>query len=129
MSEMQDFFLVSTEGFRPDEPRRCSFVRRLHSELRDDLMLVTVYPPLIGQPFGVGGCDISELVLGTRHQGQTLFPISEWPSYVYCARIVSGNPEETGFISHDGITVLDWAALYPTEEEARCNRLPDTHKW
>jgi len=93
------------------------------------MMWVMIDPPINGQPFGLGGSDIDELVLATRHEGQTLFPISEWPSYVHCARIVSGQPRKDGFVSQKSLAVIDWGALYPTEEEAKRNRLEDIHRW
>jgi len=52
-------------------------------------MLIEIEPALIGQSFGLGATDIRELIISTRHAGQTLYPISEWPSFVYVARILN----------------------------------------
>ena len=120
---MDDFFLVSTEGFREGEPRRCSFVRRLHHESRKDLMLVHIDPPFIGQQFGLGSRDLELIILAPRLEGYSLFPISTWPCPVHCIRIVTGTPDEKGFISQKSRQVIDWASLWPTEKEAQSERM------
>lgn len=125
MQDMAPFYLVSTEHFDPREPRRCTYLRRLRTETRHDLMLVAIEPPLHGQPFGLGGRELTEFVLGSRFVGSTLFPISEWPVYVYRSIILERQPGEDGFISNEGLYILDWAALYPKEQEARRNQLQD----
>ena len=46
-------------------------------------MLVKIDPPLVGQQFGLGPKDVDMLVLAARLEGQTLFPVTEWPCPVY----------------------------------------------
>src|SRR5262249_59946606 len=99
MSVVADFFLVSSEGYRWGEPRRCSLIRRLRDERRSDLMLVRIDPPIFGQEFGLGAQDVNVLILAPRLEGYSLFPISNWPCPVHCVRLVQGNPSEGGLIS------------------------------
>jgi hypothetical protein len=79
-----DFFLASSEGYRLEEPRSCKCIKRARSDDRDDLLLVKVEPPIIGQPYGLGGRDIDTLLVATRHKGDSLFPIKEWPVVRAC---------------------------------------------
>jgi len=51
--------------------------------VRGDNMLIDIEPALSGQRFGLGATDITQLIISARHRGQTLYPISEWPFFVY----------------------------------------------
>ncbi|MDR2880590.1 MAG: hypothetical protein LBV29_01640 [Azoarcus sp.] len=82
-----DFFLASSEGYRLEEPRSCKRIKRVRSDNRDDLLLVKVEPPLIGQPYGLGGSDIDTLLFATRHKGDSLFPIMLWRVFFHVARL------------------------------------------
>jgi hypothetical protein len=67
-------------------------------------MLVAIEPPVIGQTYGLGSEDIYHLLLATRWEGQTLWPISHWPTHVYVLRpldkSVINQPEiDKGFFS------------------------------
>jgi len=88
--ENPDFYLSSAREYLPlSDPRACYAEARLRDSNRDDYMLVRINPPLIGQRFGLGSSDVDRLILSTRHQGYTLFPVTEWPSHVYVSRIVN----------------------------------------
>jgi hypothetical protein len=114
-----DFFLASSEGYRLEEPRGCRRVKRLRSDKRDDLLLVTIDPPLVGQPYGLGSRDIDIILVVTRYKGDSLFPIKDWPVYVHVARLLIDNPEEREQIHDNEFEEIGWAELYPTEEAAR----------
>ena len=103
-----DFFMASTESreyFR--NVRACWRIRRVASEFRDDGLLVRINLPIIGQPFGKGAEDIDEVVLFPRHQGASLFPVSEWPLYAHLCL-----PERLD-------EALAWVAVYRTDDAAR----------
>jgi hypothetical protein len=70
-----DFYLASSEGYGMESPRRCKPIKRLRAENRDDYLLIIIDPPLNGQRFGPGDCDIDQVIVATRHAGQSLFPI------------------------------------------------------
>ncbi|MGA3126836.1 MAG: hypothetical protein ABSD13_08960 [Candidatus Korobacteraceae bacterium] len=111
-----DFYLRLNEG--EGEPRACYCKRRVHVAGRDDWMLVAIEPPVIGQPYGLGGEDIYYLLLATRHQGQTLFPVSEWPAHVYAARLlINPIPDEPEFNATQ-TQLIHWGKLYRTYEDA-----------
>ena len=112
-----DFYLSSSEGYDLEEPRRCWIVRKFRTTQRSDLLLVELQPPIIGQKYGLGGRDIAQVVVASRHQGVSLIPISEWPAYVHVARIVGDSIEEP--LQDEDLQVIAWAELHQTEEAAR----------
>jgi hypothetical protein len=114
-----DFFLASSEGYRLEEPRRCKRLKRVRSDNRDDLLLVRIEPPLIGQPYGLGAKDIDTLLIATRYKGDSLFPIGKWPVFVHVARLLIENAEQREHIHDNEFESVAWAELYRTEEDAR----------
>ena len=107
---MPDFYLVSTELREPYEPRGCRIVRRLRSELRDDLALVEIEPPLPRHVYNARE-DVHWLILGSRHQGTSLFPVSEWPLAVYICRPEDNGKPQTETIASESLTILDWGEI------------------
>lgn len=118
MSE-PDFYLASTEGYDLEEPRRCWRVKQLTTDGRNDLLLVKIDPPLIGQKYGLGGRNIDLVLIAPRQEGASLFPINEWPLYVHVARLLIENPEDRDTLHADEFESIAWAELYKTEEDAR----------
>lgn len=114
-----DFYLASSEGYRLEEPRSCKRIKRVSSDSRDDLLLVKVDPPLIGQSYGLGGRDIDILLVATQHKGDSLFPINKWPMFVHVARLLIENPEQREQIHDNEFESIAWAELYRTKEDAR----------
>lgn len=114
-----DFFLASSESYRLVEPRSCTRIKRVRSDNRNDLLLVKVAPPIIGQLYGLGGRDIDTLLIATRHKGDSLFPIRKWPVCVHVARLLIKNPERREQIHDNEFASIAWAELYRTEEDAR----------
>lgn len=114
-----DFYLASSEGYDLEEPRRCWGIKRLSTTDRDDLLLVKIDPPLIGQTFGLGDRDIDRVLLLSRHVGHTLFPVTEWPTFVHVARLLIENPEARDNVLPGEFESVAWAEIYKTEEDAR----------
>ncbi len=111
-----DFYLRLDEG--EGAPRACWFKKRLRDAVRDDWMLVSIEPPVIGQPYGLGSEDIYHLLLSTRFKGQTLFPVSEWPSHVYVARMQDKQiPDEQDFDSTQ-TQLIGWGTLCRTLDDS-----------
>src|SRR5690349_8843569 len=85
-ADLPTCFLASSDSNALQEPRRCTPIKRLRSDHRDDLWLARIDPPLIGQAYGLGGEDIDTVLVATRHVGASLFPVDAWPVYVHVAR-------------------------------------------
>jgi hypothetical protein len=114
-----DFFLTSaSEGYDFKETRKCKIIKRLRSKNRDDLMMIKIDPPVIGQKYGLGGKDIDIVFIATRHQGDSLFPIKKWPVFVHVARFLINNPEERDVIDDNEFESIAWAEIYKTESDA-----------
>lgn len=90
----------------------------MSDEYRDDYMLIDIDPPLTGARFGLGGEKITSLVIASRHRGQTLYPVSEWPSYVYVARIVDNKSPSTSALATGQIELIAWGAIFKSLGEA-----------
>lgn len=107
---MKDFYLVSTELREPYEPRTCRIIKRLRSDLRDDLALVEIEPPLPCDVYDTNE-DVRWLILGARHQGTSLFPVTEWPLAVYVCRLKEKDKPESNTIASEDLTILDWGEV------------------
>ena len=120
-----DFYMSSDDYDLFDEPRKCYAIRRLSGKHRDDFLLIRIDPPIA--PGEVEGFDseISELIVATRHQGATLFPINEWPVYVHVALPVAPGRRYRRVVETEiGDTYAEaWAELFPTEDEARNKKM------
>jgi hypothetical protein len=99
-------------------PRACWQNARLRDDVRDDHMLVDIEPALSGQRFGLGATDITQLIISARHRGQTLYPISEWPFFVYLVRIVDKVVFESHAFTREQVELIAWGTLFRTREEA-----------
>lgn len=119
MSGAPDFFLTAAGEFEPlTQPRACWAIDRLRDAARDDYMLIEIDPPLPGQRFSLGSRDITLLLISTRHEGQTLFPISEMPAYVYVARIIDDAVITTRAFVSSQVELIAKATIYSTITEA-----------
>lgn len=112
------FYLASIETEPLVSPRKCIAEQRLCVPKRDDYLLARVEPPFVGQGYGLGDKDIDEVVLATRLQGDTLFPMSTWPIEVYVCRILNERIKTTGTATAEDVQVIFWGTLYQTLEDA-----------
>jgi hypothetical protein len=115
---MVDFYLDSTESATFREPRRCWFVRRISFGARNDGMIVQVDPVVIGQAFGLGGRDISQLIIAPRYKGDSLYPVSEWPLYVYVMRPLIDDAAHRSHLEMSEVELIAWAELHPGDADA-----------
>jgi hypothetical protein len=119
MDRTPDFFMSTAGEYEPlAAPRACWEKARLRDNVRDDHMLIDIEPALDGQRFGLGADDITQLIVSARHRGQTLYPIAEWPFYVYVARIVDKAIIESREFTRKQVELIAWGTLFRTREEA-----------
>jgi hypothetical protein len=107
---MWDFYLVSTELREPYTPRACRIVKRIRSDLRDDLALVEIMPTIPRETYDTEE-DLSKLVLASRHEGTSLFHVTEWPVAVYICYIKGGSNVQDDVISSTDLRIVDWGEL------------------
>ncbi len=116
-SDDYDFYLASSEGYGLLHPRRCRSLKRLASDNRDDLLLISIQPPILGQPHGLGAQDIDQVIVAPRHLGSSLFPISEWPIAVHVVLPLI-NLDGVDLIEANQMRTIGWAELYRHEKDA-----------
>ena len=110
---MHQFFLVSTELRDPYEPRACHTITRLRSELRDDMALVEVLPPLPRHVYDTAE-ELGQLILAPRFAGDTLFPTASRPVPVYVCRLNEKAAIQGDTIRASDLTILDWGEVRRT---------------
>ena len=113
----QKYFLSSLESTIFEPTRECSFLKKLHFGTGKECVLVEINPPVIGQQFGVSE-DIQYVILANRHEGEHLFPISEFPCFVYIARSVIDDIFSRFEIEKSDVVILAWGELYKTRSDA-----------
>ena len=111
------FYLVSTELSKPFRPRYCELVRRLRSDETNELALVSIDPALPRRVYNLSS-ELTELILAPRLEGSGLFPVLEWPSYVYVCWMTSSANSVPEFISDSDLRILDWGAIYQSKVDA-----------
>ncbi len=116
-----DFVLSCSAEHTGDlaEDRKCWFVRKLKGQGRDDCMLVEIHPPIIGQPFGLGGDDIFFVVLSPRWKKYSLSPLDRWPCPVYVYRILDKQVLEAHALEGNQVEVMAWGNIYPNLADAK----------
>jgi hypothetical protein len=115
-----DFYLCLNEG--AGEPRACWIKGRRRYGDRQECMLVAIEPPVIGQPYGLGSEDIYHLLLATRWEGQTLWPISHWPTHVYVLRLLEKSVMNQPETDSAQAQLIEWGELHRTYEDATAAR-------
>lgn len=119
MNQPPDFYLSSAGEYQPlTEPRWCWKKAWLRDLARDDYMLVEIDPPLIGQSFGLGRKDITQLIISGKHQGDSLFPTTAWPLSVYVARILDDSIVKSLSFTRGQVELIAWAMIFQTFGEA-----------
>jgi hypothetical protein len=116
MSEI--YYLSSLDYYSFVDTRECVFIKEMFFPTGHECVLARVDPVVIGQPFGLGGNDIAELVLSCRHPDVYLFPVSEFPCFVHIARPLIGDIESRDQITVQDIEHIAWGELYRTRYDA-----------
>jgi hypothetical protein len=112
MTNEPDFFLSAAgESESLASPRACWKKARLKGGGPNDHMLVYIDPPLIAQYYGLGGEDITNLVLSARHEGFSLFPIKVWPCHVYVSRILDESIIKTLTLTPHQVQIIAWGMI------------------
>jgi hypothetical protein len=113
-----DFYLASVESHGFEIPRRAWRIKRMRSEHRDDLLVIQVDPPLDSWKLGLEQRNLTVLVVATRHEGDSLFPINRWPADVHIAEPLVSNLELREMLLPSEIRSIAWGELYRTEQAA-----------
>ena len=112
-----DFVMTSSEGYDLEEPRNCAILHWFDGDRPNRYVLVSIDPPLIGQQYGLGGRDVYEVVLASRHVGYSLNPITEWPAYVHVALPLGDIRSKSGPLGKDDLLLIGWGEIYQKRED------------
>ena len=107
---MDGFYLTSIELKKGYDPPLCRVVRRLRSEVRDDLALVEVEPPLPAYAYHTKE-DARWLILAAREEGTSLFPVPRWPLTVYVCWTKDGVEPVSDYLPSEQLVILDWGEV------------------
>jgi len=111
------FYLSSLDSIKFADVRECVFIRKLQFDSGKECALVKLTPPVIGQDFNLG-YDVENFVLANRHEGDTLFPIKEFPCFVFVALPRVEDIESRSVISKDDVEVVAWGEIYRSRSDA-----------
>jgi hypothetical protein len=106
-----DFYLISSESHNFNPPIACFKRKKLYGDHPDGYMLCDINPEIIGQKYGLGGVDIKQIILASRHQDYSIFTINEWPLYVHIA-IPTASFKENDYISKSNLKLIAWGEIY-----------------
>lgn len=104
-----DFYLAPYDPEQTFKPKDCLIEHRLAAHNRDDFLLVKVNPPF---EYENGTVLVDEVVLGVRFQGDTLFPINNWPMHVHICNILNHQNIMNGKVTAKDLTITYWGLLY-----------------
>jgi len=114
-----DFFLGSSEHSGDwSRARSCQVAGKVTDAEEREYLWVKIDPPVIGQPYGLGDKDITDVLLLPHLQGTSLFPISEFPLPVYIYRVLDEQVFRDSRALPSNLTMAAWGELYATREEA-----------
>ncbi|HET6261734.1 MAG TPA: hypothetical protein VFG99_05785 [Chloroflexia bacterium] len=123
-TESPDFYLAATDHYELAAPIKCWRIKRirgkmcrfrlpiLHPEVGRGFLLIRVEPSM-----RMGDKIVGEVLVSSK--GLPLFPITEWPVFIFVLETSVGDLVSRDVICDHEVKVFDWAALYPTEEAAR----------
>jgi hypothetical protein len=109
--ERVDFYLASSEIRGLRSLRRCEVVERLRAESGNDLLLISVDPPVLG---GIpGSCEVglSQMAVSAHAPANPLPPTDCWPIPVYVA-CIRGEFNREGSVRSDAVEVLGEGVIY-----------------
>lgn len=110
-------YLSSLESSRFVPVRECRLIRRMSFDTEKQCALVKIEPPVIGQDFAQGA-DIDTVLLTNRHEGETLFPISDFPCFVFICRPLIEGIESREIVTKDDMEIIGWGELYRSQNDA-----------
>lgn len=116
-----DFYLASSEGYGLEKVRGCYKERRLMNGHPDGYMLCEIDPPIVGQPYDLGGQDIQRIIIASRHSGYSVFAINDWPAYVHVARLTRDVSVDKFVIAENDIESIGWAEVYESSATAKAS--------
>jgi hypothetical protein len=117
-----DFFLASREH-RDDwsKVRCCSVIRSMKDTAGKEYFCVSIEPPVIGQPYGLGDRNITAVFVTPHYDGASLSPLSDNPLPVLIFRPMDDMMPDTNPIDLQRLKLAAWGEIYKSKAEAEAN--------
>jgi hypothetical protein len=82
-------------------------------------MLVAVTPPISPGVYATSRKKgpLKELVIASKGEGDTLFPVNSWPMFVYVCVILNDEFKTTGRAGEKDLRLVDWGMIARNQEE------------
>ncbi len=122
------FYLTSQENFGFEEPRECQFIKMLIGDKRKDYLLIKVDPSLKSSAFSKKVKNYQQVIIASRHVGESLFNIKKLPISVYICGIINEKIMIEGKLETEDIENAAWGEIYETYEDAK-KASDDFLKW
>lgn len=110
-------YLSSLESTRFEPVRDCRLVKQLSFGTGKQCALMKINPPVVGQDFNERA-DIDTVLIANRHEGETLFPINEFPCFVFICRPLIKGIEGRETVAKDEVEIIGWGELYRSRSDA-----------
>ena len=114
---MQTYFLSSLESKTFSLTRKCDFLSQSSFSSNKPYIVAKISPPVIGQPFNKSE-DIDTILLATRHQGENIINISEFPCFVFIAIPKNDTYSFSNISEKNDLDIIGWGELYRTKHDA-----------
>lgn len=110
-------YLSSLDSVRFAAVRECLLTRQLALDTGKQCALVSINPAVLGQEFNQVS-DVDQVLLVNRHEGATLFPINEFPCFVFICRLLVDGVDARETLTKSEIEVIGWGELYRSRGDA-----------
>lgn len=114
---MQDYYLSSLESKLLEPVRKCRVVKKIMFDTGKECAIAEIEPPIIGQYFNESE-DIKYVLLANRHMGSSLFPVNEFPCFVFIAKFIDLNMLENSSFTKADVQIMAWGELYRSKYDA-----------
>lgn len=119
MQKAPDFFLGSSEHRgKWATVRACWLSSVLLMEDGTECALIKIAPPIIGQPYGLGGGDIYDLILASRYKKRIFSTKREPLERVHIFRVLNKSNFADKIVINSDIELTAWGEIYPTLKDA-----------
>lgn len=105
-----ELYLRSNELRDPYPAHKCRLIKRISSDIRDDMGVFKMIPPLPPHYYNTNS-DLEFVVMASKQEGDTLFPLTKLPMQVYLCSIKVPIETLDKFLSSDQLEILDWAEI------------------
>lgn len=122
MKSQKTFYLSSMESVRLAGVRRCHVKTVFYFDTGKPILLVTISPKIMTSDFD-NLSDIDEILLVSRHEGDNILKIQEFPFFVYVCTPKEKDVLHKNNISSDKLEILAWGEIYGSETDAANNKI------